>query len=144
MIAALTRKMVSVTPPAAIVNNASFTTAEIDTIGWDYAVVSVYLGATDVALAALKMQESDTAGSGHADITGLVFGTNGTLPSATDDNKFFQFCIDLKARKRYLDLVVTMGAGVAGGFVAAWCELYRGKTGPQTASQQGLSQRLVV
>lgn len=144
MIEALRRKMVSITPPAAIVDNASFTTAEVDTIGYDYAVITVYLGALDIALTALKVTEADVSATSHADVTGLVFGTDGTLPSATDDNKFFQFYIDLRARKRYLDLVVTMGDGTTGGFVTAWCELYRGKIGPQTAAEQGLSQRLIA
>jgi len=68
-------KLVSITPPAAIVDNASYTTASIDTQGWDYLQVVVYLGATDIAMTALKLQESDTDGS-YSDVTGLVFGTS--------------------------------------------------------------------
>lgn len=145
------RKLVSVTPPAAIVDNAGYTTAEIDTYGYDYCVINVYLGATDIAMAALKVQESDTSGSGFADVTGLVFGTSAndagstsTLPSATDDNKFFSFFIDLKGRKRYLGLVATAGDGTTGTYLTAWAELWRGKEPPRTAAQAGYSQRLVA
>ncbi|MGB0973235.1 MAG: hypothetical protein ACPGVG_20115, partial [Mycobacterium sp.] len=55
-------KFVMVTAPAAIVDNASLTTAEIDTVGYDYARVLVILGATDIAMTALTVTESDTSG----------------------------------------------------------------------------------
>lgn len=143
-------KLVSITPPAAIVDNASYTTASIDTQGWDYLQVVVYLGATDIAMTALKLQESDTDGS-YADVTGLVFGTSSniagstsTLPSATDDNKFFVFDVDLRGRKRYFDLVATAGDGTAGTFLTAFAILSRGKDQPQTAAERGASQILRV
>ncbi len=60
------------------------------------------------------------------DVTGLVYGTSagiaGTtsaLPTATDDNKCFKFEIDLRGRKRYLDLVATCGDGATGTFATA-------------------------
>jgi len=143
-------KLVSITPPAAIVDNASYTTASIDTQGWDYLQVVVYLGATDIAMTALKLQESDTDGS-YGDVTGLVFGTSSniagstsTLPSATDDNKFFVFDVDLRGRKRYFDLVATAGDGTAGTFLTAFAILSRGKDQPVTAAERGASQILRV
>lgn len=151
MIPPFQRKIVSITPPAAIVDNAAYTTAEIDTIGYDYAVINVYLGATDIAAAALQVTESDTAGSGHAAIVGTRFGTDANdagstaaLPSSTDDNKFFAFFIDLRGRKRYLDLNLTAGDGTAGTFAVAWAELWRAKDAPRTAAEAGYSQRMVV
>lgn len=143
-------KLVSITPPAAIVDNASYTTSSIDTQGWDYMQVVVYLGATDIAMTALKLQESDTDGS-YADVTGLVFGTSSniagstsTLPSATDDNKFFVFDVDLRGRRRYFDLVATAGDGTAGTFLTAFAILSRGKDQPITAAERGASQILRV
>ena len=143
-------KLVSITPPGLIVDNASYTTSSIDTQGWDYLQVVVYLGATDIAMTALKLQESDTDGS-YADVTGLVFGTSSniagstsTLPSATDDNKFFVFDVDLRGRKRYFDLVATAGDGTAGTFLTAFAILSRGKDQPQTAAERGASQILRV
>jgi hypothetical protein len=132
-------KYVSITPPAAILDNASATTAEIDTLGFEYLSIICQVGATDIAMTALKVTESDTSGSGHADVTGLVFGTStdidgnaSALPSATDDNKFFVFLIDLRGRKRYIDLTATMGDGTAGGYFSAIGVLSRGATGPTT------------
>lgn len=132
-------KYVSITPPGAILDNASATTAEIDTLGFDYLNIVCQVGATDIAMTALKVTESDTSGSDHADVTGLVFGTStdidgntSALPSATDDNKFFVFQIDLRGRKRYIDLTATMGDGTAGGYFAAFGLLSRGDDSPTT------------
>ena len=143
-------KLVSITPPGLIVDNASYTTSSIDTQGWDYLQVVVYLGATDIAMTALKLQESDTDGS-YGDVTGLVFGTSSniagstsTLPSATDDNKFFVFDVDLRGRKRYFDLVATAGDGSAGTYLTAFAILSRGKDQPVTAAERGASQILRV
>lgn len=143
-------KCVMITQPTAIVDNASWTTATIDTKGFAYADVWFAMGANDIAIAALKVQESDDSGmSGAADVTGLVFGTStntagstSTLPSATDDNKLFKFEIDLKGRKRYLDLVATNGDGTAGGYAVAWVNLYEAENVPTSASDKGASQVL--
>ena len=144
-------KLVSITPPAAIIDDASLTTAELDTLGFDYARIVVWLGATDIALTALKVTESDTSGSDHADVTGLVFGTSeniagstSSLPAAGDDNDFFIFEIDLRGRKRYLDLVATVGNGTAGAFVVAWAELSVAETEPNSAADAGANQILRV
>lgn len=143
-------KFVSVTPPQAIYDNASLTTASIDTKGYGYARIYVYLGATDIAMTALKVQESDTDGS-YADITGLVYGTSSNiagstsaLPSASDDNKCFLFEIDLRGRKRYLDLVATCGDGAAGTYATAWCILSHGSDAPVSASERGFGDILRV
>lgn len=151
MIHAQTSKYIVITNPAAAVNNASFTTAEIDTTGFDYAEIYAVMGATDIALTALKVTESDTAGSGHADVTGLVYGTSldiagsaSALPAATDDNKAFKFEIDLRGRKRYLDTVVTVGAGTTGAFVTLFIILSRAEQALASASSRGFANILRV
>lgn len=140
MINFLDQKILGITPPAAIVNNASFTTAEVDSVQngvkYDWASIYVYLGATDVAVTSCKIQESDTSGSGFVDITGAN-GPASLSPTATDDNKFFVFHIDMRKRKRYLDLVLTIGSGVTGGFVTAFAILSRSKEVPSTALLRG-------
>ena len=146
-------KRFSVTPPAAIVDNASFTTAIIDTLGYHKLAVTVYLGALDIALTALKLQESDDSGmSGAADITGCVFGTStnpdtnavSALPTATDDNKFFTFYVDLQGRKRYIDLVATGGDGATGTFLTAWADLFNGNEVPDSATDRGCAANLIA
>lgn len=152
----VTSTLFNVTPPAAIVNNASLTCNVIDTLGYRFCRITVILGATDIALTALKVQESDvkasaTALTSGADVTGAVFGTSNndtgvasTLPAATDDNKFYTFEIDLRGRKRYLLPVVTIGNGSAGGFATVIAELDRGENVPTTAAQKGVAQNLRV
>lgn len=151
MIHAQNAKWVSITPPAAIVDNASLTTAEIDTKGWDYAEVIVYLGATDIAMTALAVTESDTSGSGHANVTGLVYGTStdvdgntSSLPSATDDNGFFGFQIDLRGRKRYIDVTATVGNGTTGAYVTVFVRLSRAEVAPNSISEAGFTGLLRV
>ena len=140
-------KVVNVTPPAAIKDNASFATTTIDTIGFNKVAIYFALGATDIAMTALKVQESDDSGmSGAADITGAVYGATGApaLPSADDDNKIFGFFIDLKGRKRYLDVVATAGDGSAGTFGACTAHLYNSLTTEDNATQRGLAANLIV
>jgi len=139
-------KLVSVTPPAAIVDNAAFTTAEVDTQGFDYARYVVYVGATDIAMAALKVTESDTTATGHAEIAATDFsdstqtdidGNALALPAADEDNGFVVIDLDLRNRKRFLDLSMTAGDGSTGTFAAAWCELFRGDAMPTSVSGHG-------
>lgn len=146
-------KFTSITPPAVIVDNASYTTATVDTLGYDYCRIFAYLGATDIAMVDLKVQESDDSGmSGAADVTGLVYGTStniagstSSLPSATDDNKCFVFEIDLRGgRKRYLDLVATAGNGAAGTYLTAFALLSRAENTGLTASARGFGDILRV
>lgn len=142
-------KLVSITPPAAISDNATLTTGEIDTLGWSELTIIVYEGATDIAMAALSVTQSDTSGSGHANITGLVWGTStnidgstSALPSATDDNLFQVAQIDLKGKKRYIDVTATTGDGAAGSFVTIFGILTRPQVSPTSASEAGANEIL--
>lgn len=119
-------KVVPAVYPGAIVNNTSFSGVAIDTLDFDAALVVVQLGATDIKMAALKLQESDASGSGYVDVTGLDFSSPDHLPVATDDNGLFAFNVDLRGRKRYLMLVATAGNGVAGTYLSAFALLGRG------------------
>ena len=131
-----------VTSPQAISDNSIMGTTEIDTAGYDYLKMFVILGATDIAMVSMRIQESDVTASGMADVTGLIaVGTTGNerLPTATDDNKIFAFFVDLKARKRFIDPIITTGDGTAGSYVAVIYELCRAKeSGTSTASTMGL------
>ena len=146
MVPALHQKLVWVIDPVAIVDNASWTTIEIDTLGYDYAQVVFRLAANDIAMTALKVQETDTTGTGEVDITGADFSvttvndTDGVafaLPSATDDNTSWVWDLNLKGRKRFLKLIATNGDGTAGGFAAAVAILSRAKAVPVTAAERG-------
>lgn len=144
-------KVVNYCPPTAIKDNASFTTNTIDTAGFGKVAIYFTLGATDIAMTALKVQESDDSGmSGAADISGLVYGTSvnpetGTtsaLPSASDGGKVFAFYISTQGRKRYLDVVATAGDGSTGTFGSGVAFLYNGD-GINTAAERGLAANLI-
>lgn len=148
--------MFAVTPPAAIVDNASLTCNVIDTLGYDYCRVVAYYGATDIATVALKIQESDTKSNtttltSGADVTGLVSGTStniagstSALPTSTADNTFYVFDIDLRGRKRYLLPVVTCGDGAAGTYICLWAQMTRSDIVPTTASECNVNDILRV
>ena len=131
----------------AIVDNAAVTTTEVDTLGWNFAKITVRLGTTDIALTALKVQQSDTSGSGFSDLSDLDFdgdtdidGNTASLPAATDDDKFYVFLVDLRGKKRYLDLSATFGDGTAGGWLWAWAELSQPDIGPNSSSEMGATR----
>ena len=123
-------KYVVAIAPAAILDNTSATATAIDCAGYSQLEIPIQLGATDIDVTVLKLEESDASGSGYADITGATFsgGTNVdgvalALPSATDDNQPHVFQVNLVGRKRYIRVVCTFGDGTAGGFVAATARL---------------------
>ena len=144
-------KLAIVISPAALKDNAAWTTNEIDTLGWDYLQIVFIMGATDIAVALLKVTDSDTSGSGFTDVTGLIMGTStntdgstSALLSASDDNKIQLFEIDLRGRKRYIDLSATAGDGTAGTYAAAIAILSRAKDAPVTATERGCDEILRV
>lgn len=153
----LQEKVLVLKQPTAIVNNSAHTINVIDTQGYDYCVIEVYLGATDIGITVMKVQESDvkasaTALTGGVDVPGCVFGTSNqdtgvvsVLPSGTSDNSVYQFAIDLRGgRKRYLLPLVTIDNGVAGGFVVVTARLSRAKESGRLASEVGVAQRLLA
>jgi hypothetical protein len=142
-------KFVAVVPPGAIKDNAEFANVEIDAAGWDWLIVIVTLGATDIAMAGLKLQQSDTSGSGFADVTGLICGTSDNtdgdtsdLPSAADDNKIVVFEVDLRGKRRYFDLVATAGNGTNGTYLSAVGILGKGDSVLQTIAGRGCDEIL--
>lgn len=146
MKSSLNQKIVPITLPGAIVDNAAFTTATIDTIGWAHLTVVVIFGAMDIAMAALKLTESEDSGmSGATDISGTVGGTAFTLPSSTSDNTMFAFHVDLKGqRKRYIDLTATGGDGAAGTYMTAFAILSHGSELPNSAAERGFATEVFV
>lgn len=146
MIQSLKNKIVAITPPAAIVDNAAFTTAVIDTLGFRFITIVVLLGALDIALAALKLRESDASDmTGAVDVAGADFSVSpATLPAATDDNKLYAIHVNVIGRKRYLDLSMTGGDGAAGTFATAFAILSQAEAVPSSVTDRGYAQELIV
>lgn len=141
-----TSKVLNVTPPAAIVDNAAFTTAAVDTKGYRRCTFLVVLGALDIALAAFKLRESDDDGSAdaYADVDGADFSVDGVLPAATKDNKIYAIRVDLRGRERYLDLTLTGGDGTLGTYATVIAILENPEIIPTTAAGRGLEAELAV
>ena len=134
-------KYVRAISPAAIIDNTSAATTVIDARDYDYCTIVVQLGATDIALTALKVEASTTSGGTYADITGATFaggtspdGTVLALPSATDDNQTCVFQIDMRGKNPFLRVVATFGDGAAGGFIAAVAILTKAHLSPATSA----------
>ncbi len=136
-------KLVLLTPPAAIVDNASLTVAELDTKGFDYCRYVLIAGTTDIEATVCLITEADVSATSHATVTGLVYGTSTNIAGSTsalpqrDDDKFYVWDIDLRYRKRYLDATITIDDGTAGGFYTVFAILSRGKQTPATAAECG-------
>lgn len=140
-------KVVNFCPPGAVVDAADFITTAIDTAGFGKCAIFFSLGATDIAMGALKLQQSDDSGmSGAADITGAVYGASGapSLPSATDDNKVYAFHVSLQGKKRYLDLVATAGNGSVGTYGSGIAILYNGTDFDPSNGDQNVGGALYV
>lgn len=143
-------KAVIVTSPAVIKDNASWTTNTIDTLGFSQLDIYIAVGATDVDMAALKLQHSDDSGmSGAADVTNGNFATgtdaagNATeVPQDDDDNTLFHISCDLKGKKRYMDLVATAGDGSAGTYMSAIAILSQPSITPSAKAGRGFEGEL--
>ena len=91
---------------AAVASDGGSFSHEIDTLGSDYVsidvVYSAFTATSSAYATSLKIQESDSAGSGQEDVSGLsVTPTAG----ATTGNHVCRFNVDMRGRKRYLTVV---------------------------------------
>lgn len=135
-------KFINVTPPGAIIDNASATTAAVDTANFRELMFLVQYGATDIATTAFKLTECDTSGGSYTDVDGADFSTDGTLPSDTADNGLYAIHVPtLVNRKRYQDLTLTLGNGAAGTYVSVLA-IGVPNDAPSSATLRGLAAEL--
>ena len=112
---------------------------EIDTLGYESlsidVVFSPFTAATSSAASVLKLQQSDSSGSGQADITGFVGGTSFTVGagSTTGANNGYvaRFNLDLRGKKRYVTVLASPGNTVA---VSTAARLGRANQAPTDAT----------
>lgn len=133
------------------VDNAAFTTAEIDTKGYGYATIIASFGNVPANVASMTVTEADVSATNHAAFitvgtTAAIDGATSALPTASGgDGDIIVFEIDLAGRKRYLDLTCTAGDG--SGTVtemSAVCILSQAKIAPSTESGRGADQIIRV
>lgn len=139
-----TKKVQSVQPQARL-NNTAVTCASVDRSGFDYAVVRVAIGATDIGLTVFKLQEADD-NSTFTDIVGADFSVSPlTLPSASNGDTLWEWQVDLRGgRKRYLRPAITVGNGSQGAYLSATVELFRAEQAPFTNASEGLAGAAVL
>jgi hypothetical protein len=133
-----TKEFLLVAP--AILDNVSATSLALDTDGFEYAKIIAAVGATDIAMSALKLQHCDTSGGSYEDITGASF----TAPTATDDGKLYGFYVNLLRKKRFIKIVATAGDGSVGVAFTALASLSRAQSVPNDATSRGLAAQVLV
>jgi len=131
------------------IETADITTAtthqhSIDTLGFGHASVDVVFepvaaaGTNSAVAIALKLQEGDTTSS-YSDITAFVGdGTGGftvPTPGNTTDTNVVRFDVDLRGRKRYLNVYATPQAA---SVIASNVRLGKGEDGVDSAADKGV------
>lgn len=114
---------------------------EIDTYGAEYASIDVvfsnFTAATSSYATVLKVQQSDSSGSGQADITGFTVSTAGAgrTTGVGLNGAVCRFNVDLRGKKRYLTVVATPGNSAN---VATVARLSKMQDMPTTATSAGV------
>jgi len=128
--------------PVAIKDDAAWVSQVIDVSEADYAEVAAMIGATDIAVAVMKIMESDTK-TNETTLSGSpteVMDVT-TKPGAADDNKVWVLGVNCRgARKKFIQLQMTAGDGTGGTFAAAiWRVITSGVTS-SLAADRGVEQ----
>ena len=118
-------------------------TTIVDRLGYDYAVLDIGLIGieTNVTPTELKLQEAnDTNATSFANISGLVGGTDFTIPATiatlgAANPTIVQMRVDLRARKRYLRLSIAAGTKT---LEMLDVQMHNAKEGPITATNAGV------
>lgn len=142
-----TKTVCLLSPTSTLIATNATATASVDTLGYDYAVIDVYLmsstgGTANVAT--LDLAEAD--GTTYANITECVGDTAYTIPdnpTAAPTTASVKFELNLKKRKRYLRISAT--PGLAGGqMITAIATLSRAEAAPTTAALKGATTLVTV
>lgn len=127
----------------AVATNATHS-HEIDTLGADYASIDVVFSqfsATTTSYASvLKVQQSDAAGSGQADLSGYTI-TAGAGSTTGGTGAVARFNVDLRGKKRYLTVVATPGNAAT---IASVARLSKLEDMPISAAAMGVNDVVPV
>jgi len=112
---------------------------EIDTYGADYAsidvVFSTFTAATTSYASVLKLQQSNTSGSGQADVSGFTI-TAGAGATTGSTGAVARFNVDMRGKSRYLTVVATPGNAST---IATVARLGKQEDMPITAADMGVN-----
>jgi hypothetical protein len=134
---------------ASVALNATHS-VEIDTLGYNHASIDVLfspftstVGPTTAATV-LRVAQSDVAGSGQVNISGMVGGTDftvaGGVTATASVGYAHRFDVDLRGKRRYLTVSATP-ASTCG--VVTTCRLSKGEAGPVDATGKGVNTQAV-
>lgn len=130
----------SVVKAAASVAASATHSHEIDTLGFKYASIDVvfspFTAATSSYASVLKVQESDSSGTGQADVSGLSITAGAGSTTGANVGAVARFNVDLRGRKRYLTVVTSPGNTVA---VVTAARLSKGEQHAVTATESGVN-----
>lgn len=130
----------SVTKATASVAASATHSHEIDCAGFKYAAIDVvfspFTAATSSYASVLKVQESDSSGSGQTDVSGLSITAGAGSTTGANVGAVARFNIDLRGRRRYLTVVATPGNTVA---VVTNARLSKGEQHAVTATESGVN-----
>lgn len=127
------------------VGSVGSTPAYIDCKGWNYAKVTFGIGSIDATIALMNVYECDTSGGTYAEIDGADFVNDTTSePTSSDDNKLYCVYLDLRKRKRFLEVEFKAGDGAAGTYAWADIELFDPDVAPNSASERGEAAAITI
>ncbi len=113
------------------------TTAQIDTLGYDYCTVDIMFDSSATASnnpRTITLAENDTTVvTDFADITEFVGDTAFTIPDMAATAQLVRFNVDLRGRKRFLELSLAASADAA-ALMGANAHLSRGELGAFAAT----------
>lgn len=131
----------------AVTNGATATSQALDTLGHDFVSIDLIQTTSNNTTNkpnVLKIQQADTTdATNFADVSGLVGGTDFTIPTVgtnTATIQSYKFDIDMRHRKRYLRLLVSP---VTTQDFTAVANLHKSERVPVNASDAGVSLLVV-
>jgi hypothetical protein len=129
-------------PPGAIKDNASFTPIVLDKQDFHGAkgvLIVIQLGATDVAMAALKVEEAEAKSDANTLTSATDVHDFTSKPGAGADNDLYLVYVTMAAwSKRYLSLTATAGDGTSGTYLAAMAIADRPGVSEPVAAELGV------
>lgn len=138
------RKQVIAITPQSVTNGAT-ATGNIDTRGFRYLELDIFMATQDVASnvpSVLKLSESDTTdATNFSDISGARGGTDFTQTGSTAAAYGYKFCLDLRGRKRYIKATISPRTTQV---LAAVANLGKGEEAPRNASTANVMNLITI
>jgi hypothetical protein len=123
----------------------------IDTLGYAHLRVLMITGFLDetigstAATTALYLEECDTTDGSYASLSSTPGAVLGDYIRATDDEKIFCLDLDLRGRKRYIEVnAPTSGNGTTGVNICIIGILSKAQIHPDSASEGGFEDWVAV